>query len=49
MSQWQDNIKMDPHELELGLVLDRSGLRQGQGAGCFEHFDVFCYKMREIF
>jgi len=22
MSQWQDNIKMDPHEVELGLVLD---------------------------
>jgi hypothetical protein len=49
MSQWQDNIKMDPHEVEQGLVLDCSGLRQGQGAGCFEHFNVFVIKNGEFF
>jgi len=36
---------MNPHDIERGLLLDRSVLRQGQGAGCFEHCNEICYKM----
>jgi hypothetical protein len=34
--RWEDNIKMDLREVKWGHGLDRSGLGQGQVAGCCE-------------
>jgi hypothetical protein len=41
--RWEDNIKMDLHEVAWGRRLDLCCSRQGQMAGCFE-----CVNERQV-
>jgi len=44
MRRWEDNIKMDLHEVEWGHGLDLSGLGWGQVAGSCEHGNEVIYE-----